>query len=470
MIELSGKRVLVVGLGTSGAEAARVASGRGAVVRVVDSSASPAMAQSSDELRGLGVKVDLGLEVPDDIGSYDLLVASPGVPDSAAVLTAARGAGVRVISELELGYRLLPGVEIIAVTGTNGKTTTTRIIGEMVGRERRSFTCGNIGNPVVGLVGEARSGDVLVVEVSSFQLQNIEEFRPRVGVVLNVAPDHYDWHSGFDEYLAAKARLVENMRDGDSLVYNADDVSCRMIAGKARCARIGFAEVKGPEASVWRENGWITAGKPLPPGGVMPLSEIKLAGEHNVSNVMAAAAASMALGISPEAVRRAAAGFEGLEHRMEFVAEVGGVAFYNDSKATNPHAALHAVRSFEGPMVAIMGGRNKGLEFDELAAEICEGIRDGRVRGLVLVGESAGEIRSAVERACASRANGYLHVESGIDDSVGRAFELSGGEGIVLFTPACASFDMFDDYKDRGRAFKESVMDFKGSGKDAGGE
>jgi UDP-N-acetylmuramoylalanine--D-glutamate ligase len=469
MIDLAGKKLLVVGLGTSGAEAARVAAGLGAVVRVVDSSNTPKEAGMAAGLEAAGVEVELGVEVPGGLRGYDLLVASPGVPDSAPVLDAARRAGVKIISELELGFRLLEGQAMVAVTGTNGKTTTTRLLGDVLSAGgRRAMTCGNIGNPLAGLYGEVEPDAVLVVEVSSFQLQNIERFHARVSVALNIAPDHFDWHRDFEEYREAKMRLVENMQPDEYLVFNLDDEHCRRMAGRARGTTLGFADARKPGSSVWVEDGWIRCGPPLEDGQVLPVEELRLAGKHNVENVMAATATALALGLRPEEIRTAAVRFEGLEHRVEFVADVGGVSFFNDSKATNPHATLHAIRSFEQPVVAIMGGRNKGLDFSEVALEVCGRMRDGSVRGLVLIGESADEIRESVELACRSEANGYLTKATDLDDSVEKAFLMAGGQGAVLFTPACASFDMFEDYKDRGRAFKQSVARFKESGSGGG--
>ncbi len=473
MIELSGKKVLVVGLGMSGAASARVAVGLGASVRVVDSSKEPLRAGMKGELERLGVDVALGVDVPESIERYDLLVASPGVLDRAAVLTAARRAGVRVISELELGYRLLEDHTMVAVTGTNGKTTTTRLIDEMLADGvggARAITCGNIGNPLVGLYGQVGPDDVLIIEVSSFQLQNIESFHAKVAVALNVAPDHYDWHRDFEEYREAKMRIIENMLPEEYLVYNSRDESCLAMAAKARGITLGFGADGERSNAVWVEDGWIVAGPPIGAGKLLPVSELKLAGSHNVENVMAAAAASLALGRDPVKIREATAAFEGLEHRVEFVTEVSKVSFYNDSKATNPHAALHAIRSFDTPMVAIMGGRNKGLEFGEVAFEVCARMRDGRMRGLVLVGESAPELRIAVENVCREEADGHVVTAADVYDSVEKAYALSGGEGVVLFSPACASFDMFADYKDRGRVFKDSVSRFKESGARACGK
>lgn len=458
MIDFPGLDVLVVGLGDSGASASTVLLKLGSRVVLVDASASPARADLADGLKRLGIDVRLGVSVPEDVSRFKLVVASPGVPDGADVLEWARRARIKVISELELGYRLLDN-EIVAVTGTNGKTTTTSLVARMLeGGGRPAVVCGNIGNPIVGLYGKVREEDILVVEVSSFQLQNIEEFRAGVAVVLNLAPDHFDWHPDFEHYEAAKARIVENQSPEDTLVYNADDPFCVGLAGRTRGRTAGFGVEPSGELSVWLQDGWITAGPPLSDRGrVMPVEEIQVEGVHNLMNVMAATGAALAAGGDVESIRKVASEFTGLEHRMEFVCEVGGVSFYNDSKATNPHAALHAIRSFEGPTVLIMGGRNKGLDFDELAAEVCGRLGDGRVSGVVLFGESAGEIRRALEGRCGAGEMGRITLEGTLDGSIDRAVDLSGDRGAVLFTPGCASFDMFKDYADRGRAFKSYV-------------
>ncbi len=475
MMQLGGKRLLVVGLGLSGAASARVAAGLGASVDLVDRSEKPLRGELAEELRAAGVKISLGVEAPPSLERYDLVVASPGVPDRAPVLAAARAAGLRVISELELGYRLLEADRMVAVTGTNGKTTTTRLIGNMLEAGGvPAVTCGNIGNPLVGLYGRLEPGQVPVVEVSSFQLQNIEDFSAEVSVALNIAPDHFDWHADFDEYREAKMRLVENSRAGDLLVYNADDIWCREMSSRTRGRAWGFSLGRAPGAAAWTEEGWIVTGPPLEEARLMPVAELKLAGIHNVQNVMAGALAALECGVGRGTVREAAAAFSGLEHRMEYAGTVEGVRFYNDSKATNPHAALHALISFEGPAVAIMGGRNKGLDFSEVARELCARLSDGRVRGVVLVGESAMEMLRAVEGLCGPSARGRVLTAPSLDESVARAHGLSGGEGVIIFTPACASFDMFADYKERGRAFKESVRRFElersGGGAPGGGQ
>lgn len=468
MIELAGRRVLVVGLGSSGDASARALLDLGAETVVVDSSEGPTQAAAAAGLRSAGADVRLGVSVPDDLDSFDLIVASPGVPHRAPVMEAAREGRLRVISELELGYRLLADNTFVAVTGTNGKTTTTSIIASMLDMPgRRAIECGNIGTPVVSLAGKASREDLLVCEVSSFQLQNIEEFHARVGVILNLAPDHFDWHDDLEDYGRAKARIVENMEPGDFLVYNAEDPFCREVASGAAGKTAGFSHSKGDGVSIWLEEGWIATGAPLPTGRLLDAGDLKLVGAHNIENVMAAAGVALALGESADVVREAAVSFEGLEHRCEPAGEVMGVAFFNDSKATNPHASMHAVSAFEVPFVAILGGRNKGLDFTDLSEALCARLDDGSLLGIVLLGESAPEIASAL-RSCGRAADGRVAIAADMDDSVAKALEMARPGTAVLFTPACASFDMFSDYKDRGRAFKDSVARLAGGGQSGG--
>lgn len=459
MREWSDKKVLVVGLGESGYAAARVLLELGATVSVVDSSEEPSCVGRVDELSAAGGAVWLGVSVPGDIKGYDILVASPGVPNGAPVLMEARRAGVKVISEIELGYDLISDITV-AVTGTNGKTTTTRLIADILDRPgRRALECGNIGNPLVGVYGTAGPEDILVVEVSSSQLQNIEKFRGHIAVSLNIAPDHFDWHRDLREYREAKMRLVENQGPEDFLIYNIEDEFCRDLAGRTAGQAIGFGMKKAPASGLWVEDGWIIAGGPLRTEfRLMPLNEIKLKGMHNTMNVMAAAGTALVLGEEPESIRMAVGRFEGLEHRMEFVRSVKDVSFYNDSKATNPTAALSAVRSLDEPIVVIMGGRNKGLLFGELASELCRRFDTGQLKGVVLLGECAHQMQEVIAGECSSRTGrGRVAIAENMDDSVRKAFQLSNCGGVVLFSPACASFDMFDDYGHRGRMFKDSV-------------
>lgn len=463
MTDISGKRVLVVGMGSSGEAATRVLLERGARPVLIDRSESPSRADLAAGLREAGAEVRLGVEVPEDIESFEMVVVSPGVPDRSPVLERARGLGTEVISELEFGFRLLEGLTLVAITGTNGKTTTTALLASVLDRPGRgAHACGNIGAPIVSLAGRARSGEVLVCEVSSFQLQNIKSFRPDVAIALNLAPDHFDWHEGMADYAAAKARIVRNMGDDGFLVYNAEDEFCVRLAASTEAEAIGFSRTGYRAAALRVAGGVIETGPPFREGALLDVGSLSIVGSHNLDNVMAAAGAALALGEDRETVAEAITRFEGLEHRCEPAGTVQNVEFFNDSKATNPHASLHAVASFEGPFVVIAGGRNKGLEFSELAGAFCERMADGALAGLVLLGESAPDINRAVFDRCPSVANGRIARGSDMDDAVAKALDMVPPGGAVLFSPACASFDMYEDYEDRGRAFKAAVERLSG--------
>lgn len=464
MKSMEGNKVLVIGLADSGYASSIAARELGADVTIVDSSSHPARENSLDELKEMGVKVELGVGVPEDLGDYETVITSPGVPDHAQIIVEARKIGKRVISELEFGYKLTEN-RIVAITGTNGKTTTTRLISWILDLpERRAFACGNIGKPLVSLCGSTGKDDLLIVEVSSFQLRNIEEFRGDVSVILNVAPDHFDWHTDLNDYKRSKMRLVENMHETDYLVYYEDDRFCREMAEVATGRVVGFSINGAREKGIWIENGWIVTGEPFNTGRVIPVDEIKLRGVHNLANVCAAVGAALCMEERPQRIREAVGSFNPLEHRMEYVCEVDGVEFYNDSKATNPHAAIHSVKSFDGPLAVILGGRNKGLDFGELVDEIKKRMDENSVVGLVLLGESADELKMKVGATDIHNIETRIVNAVDMDDAVKRALEMVSDGGIVLFSPACASFDMYANYKDRGRAFKESVRSLKGCG------
>lgn len=456
-------KVLVIGLGLSGIAAARALLKRGAQLVAIDRTDSEDVRARADEIIKAGGTALTGVEKPESMKDFDLVVVSPGVPPNAPALVSARLEGLKIISELELGWKINTN-RVIAVTGTNGKTTTTKLISEILStKERSAIACGNIGTPLCELDGKISERDLLVVESSSFQLENIEDFRPCVAVVLNIAPDHFDWHSDFREYFNAKARIIENQESEDYVIYNAQDEYCVDLASRARSRKVPFGLHSTKRQGIWCEEGWVFAGKPLfKRKRIMPLGEIPLPGVHGVLNTMAAIGAALALGENPSNIRKKISLFKGLEHRMEYVMSIGEVVFYNDSKATNPHATIHALRSFDAPMVVILGGRNKGLDFKEISREIARVNENGLLAGVVLLGECASEIEEAIrEESVKSKPVWMTHakdLQEAVLKSLKKAFEVKG-KAVVLFSPAAASFDMFDDYKDRGLKFKEIVYD-----------
>ena len=436
MLELHGKRVLVLGLGLSGRSAARFCAARGALV--VAAEERPAERLSGLDAIPPGVELRLGAPFPDP-ASFDLVVPSPGVP-AARWRERAREAW----GDLELAWRALE-IPILAITGTNGKSTTTRLVEAMLrAAGLRVRAAGNVGTPVLDLVGEAL--DALVLEVSSFQLEATEGFRPRVAVVLNVTPDHLDRHGSVEAYAATKQRILRRQQPSDAAVLSADDPLVRAMADHTRARVVPFS-TRGPlergacldaGAALLREHG-------RPPLRV-PLEELRLAGAHNRENALAALAAVWAFDVDPLRAASALAGFQGLPHRAEAIASVRGVRFVNDSKGTNPGAACRALEGFAGPLVWIAGGRDKGLDFSELAA--CAA---GRVRAAVLIGEAADKLAAAL----AGRVE--VHRAAGIDEAVLRAAELARPGDVVLLSPACASQDQFRDFEERGERFRQAV-------------
>ncbi|MFQ5662487.1 MAG: UDP-N-acetylmuramoyl-L-alanine--D-glutamate ligase [Terriglobia bacterium] len=446
-MELKDKRALVVGLARTGAAAARVLAARGARVTVSEQRPESAVAAEAAGLRALGVEVECGRHSDGTFVAADLIVLSPGVPLSLPQLRKAREKGIEIISELELAWRFLRGT-VVAVTGSNGKTTTVALLGKIFAQAGRHLQVGgNIGIPLITLVEGARDDSVNVVEVSSFQLEAITSFRPRVAALLNLTPDHLDRHVVMSEYVAAKARLFGYQQQEDFAIFNADDRWCGALAPEVRARRFWFSRRRRLDVGTFLENGWLVFANGVTPEPVLLREEIRLRGEHNLENVLAAVCAARLLGVSPEAIRDAVAHFEGVEHRLEFVAEIEGVRYYNDSKATNVDAALKAIHAFAGNLIIILGGLDKGADFRLLRDSMRH-----RARQVLLIG-------AAREKIAAQLANGLpIEILETLPEAVARAAALAVPGDTVLLAPACASFDQFDNFEHRGRVFKEEVQ------------
>ena len=402
-------RVLVLGLARSGQAAALALRRRG--VEVVGIDTSPAIAVG--RLAEAGVELHLGTEEEPLLDGVETMIKSPGVPAEAPLVVAARREGIPVWSEVELGSRLLPN-PIVGITGTNGKTTTSELLGVMLG----ASVAGNVGRALTSLDGEVEPEELVVCEVSSFQLEDIHELRPRVAVLLNLEPDHLDRHGSFEAYRDAKLRLFENQGQGDTAIVPR---GFGPVPGTAR--RIEFA-----------------AGDPLP-------AEPRIPGAHNRENAAAATAAARALGIDDARIGQALETFPGVAHRLEPVVELDGVRYVNDSKATNTAAARRAVAAFDAPLHIILGGQGKGESYGELAGALA-----GRARRAYLIGEAAGEIGAALDAA------DVQHEESGDLETAVRSAAANAQPGeIVLLAPACTSYDQFRDFEERGEAFRRLV-------------
>ncbi|MGO9647017.1 MAG: UDP-N-acetylmuramoyl-L-alanine--D-glutamate ligase [Terriglobales bacterium] len=446
-MDLSNKRVLVVGLGKSGVASALFLKARGARVTVSDTKPQDELKNEIPALLDQGIAVETGGHGERTFRGQDLIVVSPGVPVDAPPLVQARALGEKVIGEIELAAEFFPG-KIVAITGSNGKTTTTTLAGEILAAGGLSTVVGgNIGTPAISLVERASVETIAVLEVSSFQLETIQTFRPRIAVVLNVTPDHLDRHRTFAAYTDAKARIFENQQADDFAVLNADDPTCVEMATRTRARVFWFSRKKEVKQGAYVRDGQILFRDSKGQREIMLLSEIPLKGAHNVENVLAAVCVGALSTVEPGQIRKAVAGFKAVEHRLEYVATIRGVEYYNDSKATNVDATIKALESFPANLHLILGGKDKGSDYTVLNDLLRQ-----RVKRVYTIGTAAVKIESQIKGAAE-----IVHAET-LENAIKRAAESAQPGDIVLLAPACASFDQFRSYEHRGKVFKELVM------------
>jgi UDP-N-acetylmuramoylalanine--D-glutamate ligase len=437
--------VAVIGLGRSGVAATRLLVSEGVRVYASDASPAPAAAVAVEALRTLlGVTVDLGRHDVERIRRAVLVVVSPGVPPEAPPLAAARAAGVPIIAELDLGFRALGTVPCIAVTGTNGKTTTTALVAHLLRTAGlRADAAGNIGRPLADVALDRAGFQWLAVEVSSFQLHDSPDFAPVIGVLTNLSPDHLDRYPGVDAYYADKRLLFRNATDSSVWVVNADDPATGALAAGARGRVVRFS-LRGPA------DGWFDAAERilrLGGAGLLPRDLLPLLGDHNVANALAAALAVTEAGIGPAVIAEGLRSFRALPHRLELVGEVGGVQWINDSKATNVASTLVAVQAMERPFVLLLGGRHKGEPYTALGPLLKQ-----RCRLIVAYGESGDLVEQDLK--------GSARLERGGDfeDVMSRARAAAKPGDAVLLSPACSSYDMFKNYEERGDVFRRLAL------------
>jgi len=444
-MELKDKRVLVVGLGKSGVASALFLKAHGARVTVSDTKSGDELRNEIPVLLDHGITVETGGHGERTFRGQDLIVVSPGVPVDAPLLVQARSLGEAVIGELELAAQFLPG-PIVAITGSNGKTTTTTLTGEILAAAGMPVLVGgNIGTPAIALAERAKTDTVIVLEVSSFQLETIQTFRPKVAVVLNVTPDHLDRHRTLEVYVDAKARIFENQRGEDFAVLNADDPICTTMAARTRAQLFWFRRQKEVQQGAWLRDGKILFRNGSQQREVMLVSEIPLKGAHNLENVLAAVCASALMGCAPEKIRQTVMDFKAVEHRLEFVTTIRGVDYYNDSKATNVDATIKALESFPSHIHLILGGKDKGSDYTVLNDLLRQ-----RVKRVYTIGAAATKIESQIKGV------EVVHAET-LDNALRKANALAQPGDVVLLAPACASFDQFKSYEHRGQVFKEIV-------------
>jgi UDP-N-acetylmuramoylalanine--D-glutamate ligase len=452
-MELKGKKVLVVGLGKSGLAAALFLRRKGALVTVSDVRSAAALAHDLPALLDQGIMVEAGGHGLLTFRRQDLIVVSPGVPLDTPELVQVRNFGLPVIGELELAARFLVG-KSIAITGSNGKTTTTSLCGEILAAAHlRVQVGGNIGVPVISLVDESREDGWSVLEVSSFQLETAYQFRPNIAAILNISPDHLDRHGNMENYVAAKERIFANQGPSDALVLNADDDATARAAARAKSRVFWFSHTRIVRQGAFVHDGaiYFRASEQSAPEFILKVGSIPLKGQHNVENVLAAVCAARLAGGAPEVIRGAVGRFHAVEHRLEFVASVNGVDYYNDSKATNVDAAMKAIAAFPSGIHLILGGKDKNSDYRLMRLLIQE-----RVKAIYTIGAAAEKIITHVEGSAPIVNSGTL------DIAVGKAADAAQPGDIVLLAPACSSFDQFQNYEQRGQVFKDLVFARRG--------
>jgi UDP-N-acetylmuramoylalanine--D-glutamate ligase len=449
VIELAGKKVLVVGLARTGIATALFCAERGARVTATEMRPESEIAEAATKLRAAGVTLELGGHRAETFAEQDLIVPSPGVPPTMAALAAARAIGVPVWSEIELAWRFLRG-RLICITGSNGKTTTTSLVGHILETARLPVqVAGNIGTPLISRVDLTSDSSFTVVEASSFQLESIVAFRPDIAVLLNVTPDHLDRHGSMEAYGRAKARMFENQTEDDAAVINADDQVAPQYAPTvpgvywfSRTKHVARGCYLRGEEVVFRHDGVESV--------LLEHKMIGLRGSHNLENVLAAAAAAHLAGVAPPAIAEGVRTFAGVEHRIEYVATISDVEYFNDSKATNVDATIKALDAFPGNVLVILGGKDKGSDFGILRQAL-----RSRARLALLIGAAADKIEQQL--------GGVIPVERA--ETMDRAVELAARRArpgdVVLLAPACASFDQFENYEQRGRVFKQLVRELE---------
>ncbi|SEF51685.1 UDP-N-acetylmuramoyl-L-alanine--D-glutamate ligase [Paenibacillus sp. UNC499MF] len=454
--EYRGKKVVVLGLARSGVAAAKFFHEMGADVTVNDRKTRDTSPEA-DELEALGISVVCGGHPPELVGEDTaLIVKNPGIPYGAPPVVQAAEHGIEVVTEVEVAYHIC-SAPMIGITGSNGKTTTTTMVGLMLERGKLNpIVAGNIGRALTEAAAEAKPSDWMVVELSSFQLKGTREFRPKIACLLNIYETHLDYHGSMEDYVASKAKLFANQKQDDVAVLNADVEVCRKLAGEVSSKVLLFSTQRELDKGVYLSGDGVLTYRDAEGGTypILPAKELGIRGSHNIENALAASAVALSVGAPVEAIADVLRTFRGVEHRLEFVGEFGGAAYYNDSKATNPAATTKTVESFDRSVILIAGGLDRGSDYKEMIPLLAS-----RVKAVVTLGETREKINRAAREAglTAIETVDTANSTEAMDEAVRAASKLAGEGDIVLLSPACASWDMFASYEERGRMFKESV-------------
>jgi len=447
MSNFKNKKITVVGLARSGLAAAEFLKGSGAEVKVTEIKKDVAVEAEINRIKNSGIKIELGSHSRNFVEGADLIVVSPGISSDSLPIIWAKEIGIPVIGELELASQSVT-CPIIAVTGTNGKTTTTTLLGEMLKKRHKVEMAGNIGRPLSRIVSNLTKEHLLILEVSSFQLERIKDFHPRISIILNITPDHLDRYQGFEDYLSAKKRIFLNQKPGDYAVFPADMPYTKSLMEGANCSHILFGTKPGKKRDIFYKDSSIWSNLNGREEKILDEGILKLKGPHNRENIMAALAVALILGEDIEEIKEVLKNFSGLEHRLEIVSRIEGVTFVNDSKSTNVDSLIKAIQSFPN-VILIAGGRDKGADFFSVREDIKK-----KVKEIILLGEAKGLLKDAWQ------GTKPIHMVKDLEEAVIKAQNISKSGDVVLFSPGCSSFDMFKNFEERGKVFKDIVLRF----------
>ncbi|NLX60981.1 MAG: UDP-N-acetylmuramoyl-L-alanine--D-glutamate ligase [Tissierellia bacterium] len=451
-MNIDNKRVLVLGLGISGVSTAKALTKLGAKVVISDLKTEEELRSFLTEIRDMNLETYFGTNnVPLD--NIDLIVKSPGIPLTIDIIKEATKRGIEVITDLELAYRISPDRNYIAITGTNGKTTTTTLVGELFkGCGFNTHVSGNIGVGILWDLVNSNSEDVFVIEASSFQLESTKEFKPKVSVILNITPDHINWHRVYENYINAKKKVFINQASNEYTILNYDDPLLKEIGKEVKSNLVWFSVDNKLSKGAYIENGYVVINDGKRIYKVVKIEDIRILGKHNLENVLASVSVGWIMGLDLKLMGEIIKNFKGVEHRIEYVDTIDGVKFYNDSKGTNPDASIKAVLAVNPPIILIAGGQDKGSEFDSLIESF-----ENRVKSLVLLGETKEKIKNTALK------HGFknVHMVNNMKEAVYKSFQLAEPGDSVLLSPACASWDMYSSFELRGHDFKNVVSSLK---------
>lgn len=453
-MDFKDKKVFVAGLGLSGKALCKVLNDLNAHVIAYDKKNNVSIEDSIKDINKSNIVFALGQYHKSMLYDVDLVIISPGIPIDSDIVKDAKNIGIDVIGEVEFAYRFSKA-PIYAITGTNGKTTTTSLLGEMfLNSGKNTYVAGNIGYPLINATISAKAEDVIVAEISSFQLETIKEFKPQISCIINITPDHLNRHKTFENYRNIKSRIFENQRDNEYTVLNYDDKAVYGLAEKAKCKVFPFSRKEIlKEGAYIRDNCLYIKFNGIEKM-IIDIDKIYIPGGHNVENALAASSMAYIAGVDADIISYTLRTFKGVEHRIEFVDEVGGVKFYNDSKGTNPDAAIKAIEALKYPIILIAGGYDKGVEFDDFIKAF-----NGKVKKLILIGETAGKIYDTAVKYSYPKEN--IIMADSLENAVNIAYKSSIKGDCILLSPACASWDMFKNYEERGKIFKEAVAELR---------